>query len=111
MTPGRRSAHLFGCPSQAFGYTSAHITIPADRTKDRAKTGIGFNAPGRLGERPDSLRARGTVVGQKVKSGMLQHYEKFGFHPQVERVRIAARPSFRLHVTSIPANLDTDHYR
>jgi hypothetical protein len=93
-----------GDPSEAFHDTSAGIALPADRTEDRTKAGVSFDTPGNLGERPNSLRAPSTVIGQKIHPDMPQHHEQFRSHPQPERIGSAARLDSRLHVTNIPGD-------
>jgi hypothetical protein len=91
-----------GGPLEAFRGARADIVLQADRTEDGTKAGISVDATGGLDEWPNSLRARGTVVGQKVQPEMPQYREQFRFHAQSKRVGIGARPDSRLHTVSVP---------
>jgi hypothetical protein len=99
--PERDTGQAIGAPlrgpPKAFRDARADIVLQADRTEDGTKAGISFDATGSLGEWPHSLRARSTVVGQKVQPEMPQYREQFTFHAQSERVGIGARPDSRLH--------------
>lgn len=56
----------FGSPSEAVHHVGTGIALAVsgkEETELMAEVEVGFDAPGRLGERPGSFRARGTVVG------------------------------------------------
>jgi hypothetical protein len=75
--------------------------------KGTAKAGVGLDAPGSLGKRPDGFTAGSTVVGQKIHPDVPQHHEQFRFQrAQCEGMRIDALLGSRLHIIqhALPAS-------
>ena len=73
----------FGSPPEAVHHVGTGIALAAsgkEETELTAEVGVGFDAPGRLGERPGSFRARGTVVSQEIYPGPPHDREQSGFH-------------------------------
>jgi hypothetical protein len=63
---GRVPIAQFGSPPEAVHHVGTGIALAARGTEETelmVEVGVGFDAPGRLGERPGSFRAHGTVVG------------------------------------------------
>lgn len=63
---GRVPGAQFGSPPEAVHHVGTGIALAASGTEETqlmVEVGVGFDTPGRLGERPGSFRAQGTVVG------------------------------------------------